>query len=359
MSIQFIPTEVQTMLRDGLRRWGAGRDVREAEDFAQTWQFAADQGWLMAGLPEELGGLGGNAFDMAVIAEEFGRALVRAPYVEVAVAAGMLASLAPDRVAAVTGGLSRPLLAHDEPDARGDNAWVSTTAEADSSGWLLTGHKSGIVGAGNTNSFLVTARIGDRGIGLFEVKAGGAPPTTYTTFDDRSAGDLRFNRTPATLLATPEATAPVLSAALDQRLVLEAAEALGAMERAQEITREYLLTRKQYGHLIADFQALRHRIADMFIETEQARSIVLRGLGALVAGDPAARALMAAAVKALVAQAALFVCGNAIQLHGGIGVTDEYPVGHFYKRALAFDLRHGGSARQVERFAELSAREPS
>ena len=356
MAIQFIPSEVQTMLRGSLRRWGGERDVRVAEDFAQTWQFAAEQGWLMAGLPEELGGLGGDAFEMAVIAEEFGRALVRAPYVEVAVAAALLASVAPDRVAAIVGGESRPLLAHDEPDARGDHDWVSTTAAPDGNGWLLTGRKSGIIGAGHTDGFLVTARIGDGGIALFEVKASGASLMTYTTFDDRSAGDLRLSRTPATLLATPETTAPVLSAALDQRLVLEGAEVLGAMERAQEITRDYLLTRKQYGHVIGDFQALRHRIADMFIETEQARSITLRGLGALVDGDPAPRALMAAAVKARVAQAALLVCGHAIQLHGGIGVTDEYPVGHFYKRALAFDQRHGGSARQVERFAELSAR---
>jgi alkylation response protein AidB-like acyl-CoA dehydrogenase len=356
MAIQFIPTEVQTMLRDGLRRWGEERDVRDAEDFAQTWQFAAQQGWLMAGLPKELGGLGGDAYDMAVIAEEFGRALVRAPYVEVAVAATMLASVAPDRVANIVSGNSRPLLAHDEPDARGDHDWVSTRAEMDGSDWLLTGRKSGIVGARHADSFLVTARLADGDIALFEIDANDAPLREYKTFDDRSCGDLRLNRTPATLLATPDATLPVLSAALDQRLILEAAEALGAMERAQEITREYLLTRKQYGHLIGDFQALRHRIADMFIETEQARSLILRGLGALVDGDPSERALMAAAVKARVAQAALYVCGNAIQLHGGIGVTDEYPVGHYYKRALAFDQRHGGSARQVERFAELSAR---
>ena len=356
MPIQFIPSEVQTMLRGSLRRWGAARDVREAEDFAQTWRFAAEQGWLMAGLPEELGGLGGDAFDMAVIAEEFGRALVRAPYVEVAVAAALLAAVSLDRVADVTGGDFCPLLAHDEPDARGEHDWVSTTAAAHGDGWLLTGRKSGIVGAGHADSFLVTARIAGGAIALFEVAATAAPLQSYTTFDDRSAGDLRLKGTRAAMLAGPEVCAPALDAALDRRLILEGAEVLGAMERAQEITRDYLLTRKQYGHLIGDFQALRHRIADMFIETEQARSIVLRGLGALVDGDPATRALMAAAVKARVAQAALFVCGNAIQLHGGIGMTDEYPVGHFYKRALAFDQRHGGSARQVERFAELSAR---
>jgi alkylation response protein AidB-like acyl-CoA dehydrogenase len=120
------------------------------------------------------------------------------------------------------------------------------------------------------------------------------------------------------------------------------------------MTRDYLLTRKQYGQLLGDFQALRHRLADMFIETEQARSIILTGLEALVEAPAERRAALAAAVKARTAQAGLFVCGNAIQLHGGIGVTDEYPVGHFYKRIIAYDQRHGGSARQVERYAELA-----
>ena len=356
MAIQFIPSEVQTMLRDGLRRWASGIDVREGEPFAPSWKFAAEQGWLMAGHAESLGGLGGDACDMAVIAEEFGRCLLRAPYVEVVAAASLLASVLPARVAAIVSGQALPLLAHDEPAARGDHDWIETLAEPDGAVWKLTGSKSAIVGAGHADRFLVTARLPDGGVALFELAASVAPLTTYTTFDNRSAGTLQLDRTPAGLLASPETTHPALAATLDLRLVLESAEALGAMERALELTRDYLLTRKQYGQLIGDFQALRHRLADMFIETEQARSLILRGLGAVVEGDAAQRARIAAAVKARTAQAALFVCGSAIQLHGGIGVTDEYPVGHYYKRALAFDLRHGGGQRQVKRFADLSAR---
>jgi alkylation response protein AidB-like acyl-CoA dehydrogenase len=353
MTIQFLPTEEQTMLRDGLRRWGAERDVRHAEDFGPTWAFAAEQGWLMAGMPEELGGLGGTMFDTAIIAEEFGRTLVRAPFVEIGVvAATLLAEIEPDDVPAILLGEARPVLAHDELAARGDRDWVETAAVLDGDQWRLTGRKSGIIGAAHADRMIVSARTQD-GIALFKVAMDAAPLRTFTTFDDRSGGEVTLNGTPATLIAEPAVAGPALAKALDCGLVLEAAEALGAMEHALEMTRSYLLTRQQYGQVIADFQALRHRLADMFIETEQARSIVLRGLGAIVEDKLEPRAAMAAAVKARVAQAAMFVCGNAIQLHGGIGVTDEYPVGHFFKRALAFDQRHGGGARQVERYAEL------
>ena len=342
------------MLRDGLRRWGAARDVRSCERQAEFWQFAAEQGWFMAGLPESAGGLGGNAFDSAIIAEELGRALVRAPFVEVAVvAAGLLHALAPERLGGIIAGTARPILAHDEADAHGDPEWVRTIALRDGDGWRLTGRKTAIIGADHADRFLVTAQVEGEGIALFELLALGAPLRGYTTVDDRSGGELRLASTPATLLAGAGAARPALMAALDGALVLESAEALGAMEHALELTRDYLLTRKQYGQLIGDFQALRHRLADMFIETEQARSIMLCGLEALTEASPGRRAALAAAVKARVAQAGLFVGGNAIQLHGGIGVTDEYPVGHFYKRLVAYDQRHGGSARQVERYAEL------
>lgn len=359
MAIPFIASEERRLLRDGLRRWGAARDVRSAEDFAETWRFAAGQGWLMAGLPEAAGGLGGDAFDMAVIAEEWGRALLRAPLVEAMVAARVLLAAAPEALGPVIAGDAIMLLAHDEPAARGDPLWVETRAREGHGGWRLTGRKTAIVGAGHADRLLVSARLPGGALALFALDAAEAPLKSFTTIDDRSGGELRLDDTPATLLAAK--AQPALREAFDHGLMLEAAEAVGAMERAFELTRDYLLTRRQYGQYLAEFQALRHRIADMFIELEQARSIVLRGLEALGVdaggraggGDADRRAALASAVKARVAQAGMFVCGQAIQLHGGIGVTDEYPVGHFFKRMLAFDLRHGGGAAQVARFAAL------
>ncbi len=355
MTIAFVPTEEQVMLRDGLRRWASARDLREAEDPASTWVYGADQGWLMAGLPEAAGGLGGTVFDSAIIAEELGRALVRSPFVEIGMTtARLLLAIAPDRVAAITTGDARPLLAHDEAGARGDPDWVETRAVRSGDGWALTGRKTGIVGAGQADALLVSAR-NDEGLAVFEMAAGGAPLVRFATIDDRAGGELLLDRTPAILLASGDTAATALHDAFDHALVLESAEALGAMERALEMTRDYLMTRKQYGRLIGDFQALRHRVADMFIEVEQARSIVLRGLEALIEAPAPRRAALAAAVKARVAQAGMFVGGQAIQLHGGIGVTDEYPVGHLFKRLLAFAQRHGGEAQQVERFASLHA----
>ncbi len=341
------------MLRDGLRRWAISRDLREAEDFTPTWSYGAEQGWLMAGLPEDIGGLGGNAFDSAIIAEELGRALIRAPFVDIAmVTSRLLLDIAPDRVADIALGTARPLLAHDEAGARGDPDWVETRAIRNGDGWTLNGRKTGIVGAACADMLIVSAQTDD-GLALFELEAQTAPLTRFTTIDDRAGGELLLTATPAALLASGAPATAAVHAAFDHALVLESAEALGAMERALELTRDYLLTRKQYGQLIGDFQALRHRLADMFIETEQARSIILRGLEAVVDAAPGRRAALAAAVKARVAQAGMFVGGQAIQLHGGIGVTDEYPVGHIFKRLFVFAQRHGGEARQVERFAAL------
>lgn len=354
MAIRFLPTEEQTMFRDSARRW-VDQDHKTDGDPAAHWAHFAEMGWLMIALPEAAGGLGGDVYDAAIIAEELGRGLVRAPFVEVAVtAAQALLLLAPDRVAAIAAGEARPVLAHDEAEARGDPDWVATAAVRDGDGWRLSGRKTAIVGGAFADSFLVSATIEGQGIALFEVATDGAPLRAYTTIDDRAAAELLLDRTPATLLGTADAAHAAIHAAHDHALVLESAEAIGTMQAALDLTRDYLLTRRQYGQRIGDFQALRHRLADMFIELEQARSMVLRGLAALVDGDPAERALIAAATRARVAQAGTFVGAQGIQLHGGIGVTEEYPVGHHFKRLIAFETRHGTAAAQVQRFAELS-----
>lgn len=352
MDLNFLPTEEQQMLRDSVRRWAAARDVREAGDENADWAYGSEQGWLMAGLPEEAGGLGGTDFDSAIVAEELGRALVRAPFVESGmVAAHLSLALSAGRAEEVAMGSVRPALAHDEPSMRGRYFELQTKAIEDD-GWKLTGRKTGILGTPTT--FFVTAVMPDGGIGLFEIGAENAPLRKYETVDGRSGAELLLDATPASLLLEGESARESLASAIDRTLVLESAEALGAMEAAFEMTRQYLLTRKQYGQLIGDFQALRHRLADMFIELEQARSMVHVGLAGLASDSSKDRARSAAATRARVAQAGLFVSGQAIQLHGGIGVTEEYPVGHFYKRIVAFAARHGGDAAQVERFAALS-----
>lgn len=355
MSIQFIPTEEQVMLRDSVRRWVGRRDPRASEDFATVWGQWAELGWLMAGLPEAAGGLGGTTYDSAIIAEELGRGLIRAPFVEITVtAARLLLALAPDRVAAIAAGDDRPVLAHDEAEARGDTDWVRATARPDGTQWRLYGRKTGIVGAPHATSILVSAQVEGAGVTLFELPAGDAPLRAFRSIDDRDGAELILSDTPATLVGAVGGAQAAIAMAMDHALVAESAEAVGAMQGALDLTRDYLLTRKQYGQVIGNFQALRHRLADMFIELEQARSMVLRGLAVLESDSARERAAMAAATRARVAQAGHFVGAQGIQLHGGIGVTEEYPVGHHFKRLIAFELRHGTAAVQVERFAQLS-----
>ena len=213
-----------------------------------------------------------------------------------------------------------------------------------------------MIGAPEADTLLVSAAVeGQGGLTLFALTAANAPLRTFETLDGRAGAELLLDKTPAEPVGPIGGADAALAAAHDHALVLESAEALGAMQRALEMTRDYLLTRRQYGQLIGDFQALRHRLADMFIEVEQARSIVLRGVEALVSSPTTERARLAAATKARTAQAGAFVTGQAIQLHGGIGVTEEYAVGHYFKRLLAFEQRHGSAAAQVARFAALPA----
>ena len=350
MGMKVIPTEEQVMFRDAARRW-VEQEASGDADIAAQWAQFAELGWLMIALPEDAGGLGGSVYDNAIIAEELGKALVKAPYVGVATTATqVLLALAPERLEALASGEEIPLLAHVEAGQGGDPTWVETRAEKAGEGWTLTGTKTAILGATLATSFLVSAKTSDGRISMFEVAADAAKVREYLYFDMRPAGDLVLEGTPATLIAGDALTA--IEYAIDCEHVVESAEAVGVMNTAFELTREYLNTRQQYGQLIGQFQALQHRLADMFIELEQARSVVLRGLDALVRNGPD-RSAMAAACRVKVAQAGHFVGAQGIQLHGGIGVTEEYPVGHHFRQLIAFEMRHGGAGAQVERYAGM------
>lgn len=351
MTIAFIPTEERVMLRDSVRRAVQGK--------ALDWTRCAELGWLAVGLPESAGGLSGDPYDMAVIAEEFGRASITLPVIETAcIAVQALHALAPgdpwlDQIG--TGAL-RVALAHDEAGLTGEAAPVATQASRAGRGFELSGRKSSVLGAPEADLLLVSAMLPGEGLSLFALRPEPTVLSIHRTIDDRSAADIVLDRTPAdgvALIGAPGGAAEAVRRALDFALVLGAADALGAMQAALELTRDYLLIRQQHGQRIGDFQALRHRLADMFIETEQARSLVLRALAALSGEDQADRTRLAAAAKVRTAQAGRVVTGQAIQLHGGIGVTEEYPLGRHFRRILAFDLRYGTAAAHVGRFARL------
>jgi alkylation response protein AidB-like acyl-CoA dehydrogenase len=364
--MQFLPDEAQSMLRDTVRRW-VYKDYSTDADGTfgcdpDRWAFWAEQGWLAAGLSEDVGGLGGNVFDLCIIAEELGRGLVRDPFVPFAGAtASLLAQIAPgsDLLEALLWGRGRPLLAHSEAVARGDQLYIETTARVDGEGFVLDGRKDAVVGGSFATSLLISARIeGEDGISIFEIDPNqpGLTLQSFRTIDNRSACNLVLDGVQVghdALVGPPSCADFALMLALDHTILASCAEAVGAMEAAMLMTRDYLRTRKQFGSEIGKFQALQHRLADMFIETEQARSIVLRAIDAASGDDVAERKRLAAAAKARVVQAGLFVGGQAIQLHGGIGVTEEYAVGHYFKRLLAFDLYLGSGDCHLERFAAL------
>ncbi len=351
MATLLTPSSEQVLLTDTLRRWAELQDPREQEPFAETWQHFAEMGLFGAGFSEEAGGFGGNAFDTALIAIELGRQLIKAPYVEVAGAATQLIlDLCPEQTEQIVEGSMVPLLAHDEADAWGDRQWVKTSAEESGGQWRLSGTKTGLVGCANATRYLVSASTHEGEIRLFDVPADQASVRHYTTIDNRPGGELHLQNTEATPLPNPELHKAAINRALDYALVMESAEAIGAMCKALDITRDYLKERKQFGVALSTFQALQHRLADMFIQSEQAYSILLRAIDSLLSGKPTERKRNALAAKVLVAKAGDFVTANAIQLHGGIGVTNEHSIGHYYKRASAFSLRHGGRDSALDQY---------
>lgn len=364
--MQFTPTEDQVLLRDSVRRFiereHAARKRPALGHDPAIWALFGEQGWLAAGLPEAVGGLGGGAFDTALIAEELGRGLVPEAYVAVASAtAQLLVRIDPagPLLASLAWGEARPTLAHNEAAARGDRRWIETRARADGDGYILDGAKTAIEGGPAATTWLVSARLhGSDELALFAVAADapGVHAQHFRTVDNRGASNLVFEQArlgAETRIGAGGDVEAALDFALDHGLVAAGAEAVGAMEAALALTTDYLRTRKQFGQLIGDFQALRHRLADMFIELEQARSIVLRAIEALAADDPKERARVVAASKVRVGQAARFVGAQAIQLHGGIGVTEEYAVGQYFKRLTMFGLHGGTEAAHLERYVSL------
>lgn len=363
--------EDQNLLRDSVRRWTEKeygfeqrRAMVEAGGFApERWREFADMGWLAVGLPEAQGGYGG-LIETALVAEELGRSLVLEPYLACAALPGrLLSDLAGDDaealLAPLLSGEALYAVAHAEAAARGRSAWVGTQARRVASGYRLDGEKCAVVGAADADRFLLTARLdgaaGDEaGIGLFLVERGtpGVSVRDYRLVDGSRAADLQLDAValPATA-CLGESVFEALDRALCALTVCCSAEMLGAMDQALWITRDYLNTRKQFGVLIGSFQVLQHRMADMYIALEQARSILYRGLAYAESEDAGQRRAAVSETKAQLGRCAQFVAAQAVQLHGGVGVTEEYSIGHYFKRLLVLEATYGSSAYHYGRLA--------
>ena len=328
----------------------------------EHWATFAALGWLGAGLSEEAGGWGGSPVETALICEELGRGLIVEPFIGHVVALEALATLAPearaDRIAAMIGGEERLALAHYEADGRGDADHVETRSEAHGNGFRLTGNKALVAGGAQAGGFLVSA-LDEGGISLFLVPADtpGLVVKRYRTLDNHRVADLDLDGVEVdgdALVGDRGGAMPGIGRALDLGAVAICAEAVGAMDTAMWITRDYLRTRQQFGTAIGNFQALQHRMADMLIETELSRSILYQALAALAHDDPKARALGVSAAKVKIADAAAIVGGQAIQLHGGIGVTEEAAIGHYYRRLYVIARSFGTADTHLERYCALA-----
>lgn len=320
---------------------------------AAIWQTFAENGWLAVSCPEAFGGFGGSVIETAIISEQFGRALVIEPWLGCAVL-GIQTLLAShddaakaDWLPGLCDGSRRIAVAWSEAAARGAPQVVATRAEGAGDTLRLHGTKTLVLGGVGADAYLVSVRLtgpmdARDGIALCIVEAGasGLSITPTPLHDGSVAATVTMDGVIARRLKGDGLSA--LEAGLGHAICALCAELVGAMERAIEIAADYLRTRKQFGVTIGSFQSLQHRIADMSAELELARSMLFAALASYENDDAGLRIATLAGAKALITGAARSVCGQAIQLHGGIGMTEECAVGHYFKRAVVADALLGG-----------------
>ena len=364
----------QEMLRDSVRKWvdkGYSFErrrgiVKEGGFSRAVWRELAELGLTGLAVPEAHGGMGFGPVDAMVVMEELGRGIVLEPYAQGAlIAGGVLSAHAPEAVKAtwlprIAGGEALVVLAHQERAARYRLSHVTAKAAAGNGGpWTVSGAKSVVPVGDQADAFIVPARVSgavddDAGIALFLVERNSAGVSTrgYPTQDGARAAEVTFANAPATLIAAAGSGLDALELAADIGIAALCAEAVGVMDKMLVATTEYMNTRKQFGVAIGTFQALRHRIADVKMQLELARSMSY--FASLKMNEPpAARRRALSQAKWQLGQSMRFVGQQCIQLHGGIGVTDEYIASHYFKRLTVMEMSWGDSLHHL---GEVSAR---
>jgi alkylation response protein AidB-like acyl-CoA dehydrogenase len=330
----------------------------------QAWATFAEMGLTAIALPEADGGFGGGAIDLMAAMEACGEALVVEPLLDHIGLAGRLisrAGSAAQRAALLPGlidGSTKFAFAYLEPGRRYELAPAKTTARAVASGWVLDGQKCVVIGASAAQRLIVCACTGD-GASLFlvDAKAAGVAINPCRTVDGQRAADLRLADVQLgadALLGAAGSAMPLIEEAVDFATALLCADAIGAIKFANEATLEYLKTRKQFGVPIASFQVLQHRMVEMFIQGEQARSMAILAASKVDGGvDAAERQRVVSAAKIKIADAARHVSQEAVQLHGGMGMTEELKISHTFRRLTTIGQRFGDADHHLERYATL------
>jgi alkylation response protein AidB-like acyl-CoA dehydrogenase len=366
--MDFHHSEDRQMLADTLGRYCQQRypfDVRLSvsgsdEGWSRDhWAALAELGIAGALFGEEAGGFGGTGFDIAAVFEQLGKALVVEPFLGTLMAGRALARAGEQDalIGEVIAGATLLAFAHEEPQSRYDLADVATRAERSGDGWALTGAKAVVPQIEAADRILVSARIagepGDEaGIGLFLVEKGAAGLSVrgYPMIDGGRGGELNLSATPATLIT--EDGFALIEEATAAGIVALAWEAVGVMDALRASTLDYLRTRKQFGVSIGKFQALQHRMATVALEIEQARSAAINAADALD-GDRTKRERAVSAAKFTIGRVGTLAAEEAIQMHGGIGMTWELPLSHYAKRLTMIGHQLGDEDHHLARFAAL------
>lgn len=361
--MDFTLNEEQGQFADSLQRWIARdytfeqrRNIIHAPAgcSAAAWNTLAELGMLALPVPVEQGGFDGTATDIAVVMQELGRGLVVEPYLATVMGAECLrlGGVHGALLAQVAAGTLKLACAFGEVQSRYDLADVRTVASANGDGVVIDGAKSVVLHGAQVDVLLVSARTGDAlHVHAVAADAPGVTITDYRTLDGLRAADIRFSSVRVDAAARIGGY-DVLEQAADYGAVLLCAEAVGAMEALFAATLDYLKTRKQFGAPIGKFQLLQHRMADMVMHLEQARSMALLAAVryAEQGSDVAARRRVVSAAKFRVGEAARFIGQQAVQLHGGMGVTDELPASHYFKRLTMIALTLGDADHHLQRF---------
>lgn len=377
--MDFSYSEEQRMLAESVGRWlDANYDFEARRGFSagplgfaeENWQRLAELGLLGLNVPGDYGGLDGTPVETFIVMQAFGRALVVEPYLSTAVvAAALIARYGSVEqkttvLPGITEGTRRLALAVLEPGARFDLTEVHTRASLDGGGnhYVINGRKTVVLHGDSADTLIVSARtsgepVSTAGITLFLIDAQtpGVIVNGCPTIDGQRCAEIEFRsvQVPRTaVLGTLDGGEEPLQWAIDRGLAALCAEAVGAMDRLIEITAEYLRTRRQFGQPIGKFQALQHRAVDMLIAADQARSMALLAAAKCDAPDRRERRKALSAAKAMIGRTGRYVGQQAVQLHGGMGMTDELAVGYYFKRLTAIDMTWGDVGHHMELYNE-------
>lgn len=367
-------TQEQTLLQNSIQKFigdkydiASRRQYSESEDgfSRENWQLFAELGWLALSVPEEDGGIGGNAIDTMILMEEFGKGLVVEPYLATVVMVGTALSKAgtPEQKTKVLSGIMDGSIlaafAYAERQAHHDLNNVETTAKKDGDFYLIDGDKSVVLNAASADKILVSTRTSGNsqdqdGITLFLVDgdAEGLTRQDYPTVDGLRASEVSFKDVRVTaedIVGELDKGYPLVQEIADHAILALSAEAVGAMEVLHTDTIAYTRQREQFGHPLSDFQVLKHRMTEMFMEHSLCRSLCLKASMLHAQGAADTRRTIHA-LKMLVGKSGRFIAQNAVQLHGGMGMTEELRVAHYFKRLTVIDSQFGNADHHLKKF---------